>query len=77
MLVPDGTQLYLGTPHSYYSIYADAALPEIGETRPFLDGFERSVYLGLLRRATGLAQAFPHDRDEAASRPRRASSRAR
>jgi len=42
--VPDGAQLYLGTPHSYYSIYADEARPETGETRPFLHGFERSVF---------------------------------
>ena len=31
VLVPDGTQLYIGTPHSYYSIYADEARPELGE----------------------------------------------
>jgi hypothetical protein len=31
-----GTRLYVGTPHSYYSIYADEARPEVGETVPFL-----------------------------------------
>ena len=41
VLMPGGMQLYLGTPHSYYSIYAQEARPESGETRPFLDGFER------------------------------------
>lgn len=41
VLVPDGTQLYTGTPHSYYSIYALSPRQEIGETAPFLDGFER------------------------------------
>src|SRR5262249_37444617 len=41
VMVPGGLQLYIGTPHSYYSIYADAARPEAGETRPFLEGFDR------------------------------------
>ncbi len=41
VLVPTGLQLFVGTPHSYYSIYADRARAEIGEQRPFLDGFER------------------------------------
>jgi predicted phage terminase large subunit-like protein len=41
VLVPKGLQLYVGTPHSYYSIYADRPRAEIGETRPFLDGFAR------------------------------------
>ena len=44
VLVPGGTQLYLGTPHSFYSIYAKEARAEIGETRPFLDGFVREEY---------------------------------
>lgn len=43
VLTPGGTQLYVGTPHTYYSIYADAARPEIGEDEPFLAGFERHV----------------------------------
>ena len=33
VLVPDGTQLFVGTPHSYYSIYADEARPETGRGR--------------------------------------------
>ncbi len=41
VLVPDGTQLYVGTPHSFYSIYADSPRPEVGETAPFLEGFKR------------------------------------
>jgi hypothetical protein len=41
VLVPKGLQLYVGTPHSYYSIYADQPRAEIGEERPFLDGFAR------------------------------------
>ncbi len=41
VLVPGGMQLYIGTPHTYYSIYAGAARREAGETRPFLGDFER------------------------------------
>lgn len=41
VLVPGGTQLYIGTPHSYHSIYARDARPELDEERPFLDGFTR------------------------------------
>lgn len=43
VLVPDGLQLYAGTPHSWYSLYAAEARREINEDRPFLDGFERLV----------------------------------
>lgn len=43
VLVPGGMQLYIGTPHSYYSIYADTPRKELGEEWPFLDGFERLV----------------------------------
>ncbi len=41
VLVAGGTQLYVGTPHHFYSIYADQARPEISEETPFLDGFSR------------------------------------
>ena len=41
VMVPGGTQLYVGTPHNYYTIYADRPRLEAGETRPFLDGFAR------------------------------------
>ena len=41
ILVPGGMQLYVGTPHSYYTIYADEPRAEIGEAVPFLDGFQR------------------------------------
>lgn len=43
VLSPDGTQIYIGTPHARHSIYAAEALPETGEDRPFLDGFARLV----------------------------------
>ncbi len=41
VLVPSGQQIYIGTPHSYYSIYADRPRTEVGEERAFLDGFKR------------------------------------
>ncbi len=41
VLVPDGTQLFIGTPHSYYSIYADRPLPEMGEPTSFLANYVR------------------------------------
>jgi len=47
VLVPGGLQLYVGTPHSYYSIYADTPRVESDETAPFLGGFLR-LFLPLL-----------------------------
>jgi hypothetical protein len=41
VLVPGGTLLYAGTPHSWYTIYAAEPRREIGEEAPFLDGFRR------------------------------------
>jgi hypothetical protein len=41
VLVPGGLQLYVGTPHTYYSIYAVEPRSEMGETRSMLDGFRR------------------------------------
>ena len=41
VLTPDGTQLYIGTPHHFFSIYARKARPEAGEDVAFLDGFLR------------------------------------
>lgn len=43
ILTPDGTQLYVGTPHCYHSIYAAQARTDYGERQVFLDGFERLV----------------------------------
>jgi hypothetical protein len=40
---PHGTQIYIGTPHSWYSLYADAPRKEMGEAEPFLDGYKRLV----------------------------------
>ena len=41
VLVPSGCQIYIGTPHTYYSIYADCPRAEVGEEQAFLHGFKR------------------------------------
>jgi len=41
VLEPAGTQLFIGTPHTYFTIYADTVRSETDETAPFLAGFER------------------------------------
>ncbi len=43
VLVPGGVQLYVGTPHHYFSIYADQPRVELDEERIFLEGFKRLV----------------------------------
>ena len=50
VLVPGGTQLYVGTPHTYYSIYAANPRRDADEERPYLDGFKR-LELALLDKA--------------------------
>lgn len=41
VLIAGGSQLYIGTPHDYYSIYADSPREEIGEQQVFLQSYER------------------------------------
>ena len=41
LLVPGGLQLYVGTPHTFYTIYAKVARRDAGEDQPYLDGFKR------------------------------------
>ena len=41
ILTPGGTQLYIGTPHTYYTIYAQHPRAETGEERAFLEEFSR------------------------------------
>lgn len=43
ILVPGGAQLYVGTPHSWFTLYADEPRRDSGEDREFLHGFERLV----------------------------------
>ncbi|MDA0304929.1 MAG: phage terminase large subunit [Proteobacteria bacterium] len=41
VLTPGGLQLYVGTPHTYYSIYADKPRADADEEVPYLAGFKR------------------------------------
>lgn len=41
ILSPGGTQIYVGTPHHYYSIYAEKPRVEIAEERVFLESYKR------------------------------------
>ncbi|MBL8668912.1 MAG: phage terminase large subunit [Rhodospirillales bacterium] len=41
VLVPGGLQMYVGTPHTFYSIYAAEVRPEAGEAQPLLASFRR------------------------------------
>ena len=41
ILIPGGTLLYIGTPHHWYTIYADTPRTEIGEILPFLHDYKR------------------------------------
>ena len=41
ILTPNGTQLFVGTPHHYFSIYADQPREEIGEERAYLQDYKR------------------------------------
>lgn len=41
VLVPGGLQLFVGTPHTYHSIYSISNGTEAGEATPLLDGFRR------------------------------------
>ena len=60
VLVPGGMQLYVGTPHTFHSIYGSETRSETGEERPFLDGFAR-LELPILDDAGGPAwpERFP------------------
>lgn len=41
ILTPSGMQLYIGTPHTYYTIYQNAYDADKPEIEPFLLGFEK------------------------------------
>ena len=59
VLVPGGSILYAGTPHSFYSIYADRVHHEIGEDHLFLEGYQRLV-LPVLKDGTSIwPERFP------------------
>lgn len=41
VLTPNGLKLFIGTPHSYYSIYSKVARRELGEEKPLLEHYQR------------------------------------
>lgn len=41
VISPQGLVLYIGTPHTFHSIYSRLPCSELGEEVPFLDGFTR------------------------------------
>lgn len=41
VLVPGGLQLYVGTPHTFHTIYGKTPRRDMGEEVPYLDGFKR------------------------------------
>jgi predicted phage terminase large subunit-like protein len=41
VLAAQGKQIYVGTPHTWYSIYSDVPRKDIGEQSPFLNDYER------------------------------------
>lgn len=41
ILTPGGTQIYIGTPHTYYTLYADKPRREIGEKEKFLKNYKQ------------------------------------
>ena len=66
VVVPGGLKLFVGTPHTYYTIYAPAAHAELGEARPFLDGYHRLEVPILDAGGRSLwPQRFPVERIEA------------
>lgn len=68
VLVPGGLTLYVGTPHTYHTIYAGAR-PGPVEERPFLDGFARLEIPLLDRRGqSAWPDRFPIERIEAIRR---------
>ena len=43
IVTPEGSQVYVGTPHAWNTIYADTPRPELNEETIFLEGFKRLV----------------------------------
>lgn len=63
ILMPQGTILYVGTPHSFYSIYADQPRLELKEDAPFLADYQR-LKIPLLDPSSGSSawpERFPSD----------------
>lgn len=66
VLNPGGMRLYAGTPHTYYSIYAEAPRPEADEEKPYLGGYARlEIPLLDAEGASAWPERFPPARIEA------------
>jgi len=66
VLVPGGLQLYVGTPHTFYTIYAKTPRRDAGEDMAYLDGFKRleiPIYDG--RGRSRWPDRFPKEKIEA------------
>ncbi len=63
ILTPEGFQLYIGTPHNYYTIYQTEVDPAKPETEPFLLNFD-SLKLPLLdaEGRSAWPERFPEDK---------------
>lgn len=61
VLTPGGTQLYAGTPHSWFTIYAEEPRAEIGETQAFLDSFVRLTVPVVENNMSAWPDRFPLD----------------
>ncbi len=69
ILVPGGLRLFVGTPHTYYSLYADSARQEAGEDAAYLAGFARLVLPIIDSAGTSRwPERFPPERIEAIRR---------
>lgn len=66
ILVPGGLRLFVGTPHTYYSVYSDDNPTSTTKVQPYLAGFERltlPIYDGAGQ--SRWPERFPPDRIEA------------
>lgn len=50
VLVPGGTRLFVGTPHTYHSIYSKTARRDTGESAPYLNAYHR-LFLPIVNEA--------------------------
>lgn len=63
VLVPGGLQLYVGTPHTFNTIYAEDVRKDLGEEQAFLDGFKRFVLpIEDARGRPAWPERFPRDK---------------
>nr|BDD45692.1 hypothetical protein 11 [Alphaproteobacteria bacterium] len=65
ILVPGGTKIYVGTPHTYHSIYAEEPAPDHEDEEAFLDGYERLLLPLLNQEGESIwLERYPHEEIE-------------